>query len=266
LQAFDQECAVSIEELLCAVRLPPESVDVGDVEKEQLVEQQLGIQLPSDYKHFWRRYGAGEFYDPDRLTVRIWNPFSEHHSDHLSTECDHLRAWEEEVPYRVYPEVPGLLPWGSDDNGYTLYWLTDGPPDKWPVLFRSPHEAYFEQFDLSMTSYLAGCFSQRIKAWCNHSGPVFFSGPERVRFIAAIAQKRRHRYVPYPAPDAWPATVVQVAGALQNSQDCSFALHDALLEAGHPELADHFKLATHPKDCWALDLILQNPRRRKGRH
>jgi hypothetical protein len=34
-------------------------------------------------------------------------------------------------------------------------------------------------------------------------------------------------------------------------------LHDALLEAGHPELAEHFQQEQwHPKGCFALDLIL----------
>jgi hypothetical protein len=61
----------------------------------------------------------------------------------------------------------------------------------------------------------------------------------------------------YPAPDSWPATVVQLANALYNGKDCGFALHDALLEAGHPELADHFRQEQHhPKGCWALDLVL----------
>jgi SMI1-KNR4 cell-wall len=221
---------------------------------------QLGLRLPSDYKQFWRCYGAGEFVDPPRLGIQVWDPFSDYYFDKISADCDSLRRWGEAVPYSVYPEVPGLLPWGSDDNGYTLYWLTEGHPDMWPVLFRPPREhTYFERIDLSMTSYLAGCFSQRIKAWCNHSEPVFFCGPERVRFIAAIAQKRRYRYVPYPAPDTWPANVVQLAAALQNSQDCSFALHDALQEAGHPELADHFRQATHSKDCWALEVIFRTP-------
>jgi hypothetical protein len=61
---------------------------------------------------------------------------------------------------------------------------------------------------------------------------------------------------PYPAPASWPSTIVQLAVALYNGQDCSFALHDALLEAGHGELAEHFKEKDHPKGCWAVDLLL----------
>jgi hypothetical protein len=53
-----------------------------------------------------------------------------------------------------------------------------------------------------------------------------------------------------------PAAVVQLAEALYAGGDCAFALHDALLEAGHAELAEHFQTPTHPKGCWALDLLL----------
>jgi hypothetical protein len=50
---------------------------------------------------------------------------------------------------------------------------------------------------------------------------------------------------------------VQLAESLYAGQDCSFALHDALLEAGHAELAEHFREETsHPKGCWVVDLIL----------
>jgi hypothetical protein len=35
---------------------------------------------------------------------------------------------------------------------------------------------------------------------------------------------------PYPAPDHWPSIVVQLAEALYNGENCTFALHDALLE------------------------------------
>src|SRR5262249_10761875 len=61
---------------------------------------------------------------------------------------------------------------------------------------------------------------------------------------------------PYPAPESWPPTVRGLAESLYGGEPCHFALHDALLEAGHPQLAGHFREADHPKGCWALDLIL----------
>lgn len=58
------------------------------------------------------------------------------------------------------------------------------------------------------------------------------------------------------APADWPRNVNQLAEALYAGADCAFALHDALLDAGHPELAEHFREREHPKGCWALDAIL----------
>jgi hypothetical protein len=55
--------------------------------------------------------------------------------------------------------------------------------------------------------------------------------------------------------------VVQLAHALANGDDCAFALHDALCENGHHDLATHFKdgKACHAgKDCPLLkELVTQ---------
>jgi len=62
---------------------------------------------------------------------------------------------------------------------------------------------------------------------------------------------------PYPAPPSWSAAVVNLAQAVYNGADAGFALHDALLESGHPDLAAHFmEQGWHPKGCWAVDLIM----------
>jgi len=63
---------------------------------------------------------------------------------------------------------------------------------------------------------------------------------------------------PFPTPVSWPATVVALAAAVYNGADAGFALHDALLESGYPELAEHFaQEECHPKGCWLIDALLQ---------
>jgi hypothetical protein len=80
---------------------------------------------------------------------------------------------------------------------------------------------------------------------------------ERQRQTVVLRHIFGNPFRPYPAPPSWPATVVQLAESLYAGQDCAFALHDALLEAGHAELAEHFRQETwHPKGCWVVDLIL----------
>jgi hypothetical protein len=78
---------------------------------------------------------------------------------------------------------------------------------------------------------------------------------------AAQASLLRHivgnPFRPYSAPPSWPANVVQLAEAVYQGGDTGFALADALLEAGRPELAQHFRSEqAHPKGCWVVDMVL----------
>jgi hypothetical protein len=86
------------------------------------------------------------------------------------------------------------------------------------------------------------------------------------RFPTSIKRRVRKALISHILPDqpfrrdrheGWPAFVVQLAESLYAGTDCRLPLHDALLEAGHPELAEHFGAEEwHPKGCWALDVIL----------
>jgi hypothetical protein len=89
------------------------------------------------------------------------------------------------------------------------------------------------------------------------------------KFVGALAEEKawqaaalRHvlgnPFRPYPAPASWPALVVDLAQQLYDGADVRLVLHDALLDAGHAELAGHFRAeAWHPKGCWVLDLVLR---------
>src|SRR5262249_35774093 len=65
-------------------------------------------------------------------------------------------------PYGVFPDQPGLLPWGGDENGHLLHWLTEGAPKEWPVIIES-HEGELERFDMSMTTFLAKALTNQIR-------------------------------------------------------------------------------------------------------
>jgi hypothetical protein len=64
---------------------------------------------------------------------------------------------------------------------------------------------------------------------------------------------------PPPTTDNWPAAVSQLADAMYEGEPCHDVLRDALLDAGFPDLADHFAQPeqAHPKGCWVVDLILK---------
>jgi hypothetical protein len=56
---------------------------------------------------------------------------------------------------------------------------------------------------------------------------------------------------------SWSLTIVQLARAYLNGEECGFALHDALLETGRPEVADVFRTPDHPRRFWVAEEIVQ---------
>jgi hypothetical protein len=163
---------MSIEELLSCVPAPSAPVDSGSPEAWDATQKKLGISLPTDYMDFGIRYGTGLLYDPNGAVINILNPFSVTYTDQVASESHGLatvrRRVPDGLPYGIYPEVPGLLFWGSDYNGFGLYWLTEGTPDKWPIIVKFPRQhSDFQEFNLSLTSFMAGCLTRRITcvAW-----------------------------------------------------------------------------------------------------
>lgn len=85
----------------------------------------------------------------------------------------------------------------------------------------------------------------------------FTTEPERQRQVALLLELFGNPFRPYAAPSHWPATVVGLAQALYDGQDNRLILADGLEEAGHAELAEHFRAEEwHPKGCWVMDMIL----------
>jgi hypothetical protein len=65
------------------------------------------------------------------------------------------------VPYPLFPEPGGLLPFGIDDNGDGLYWLTTGEPDQWSIVVNESRAPEYEQFDMSVTEFLQEVLSRK---------------------------------------------------------------------------------------------------------
>lgn len=117
--------------------------------------------------------------------------------------------------------------------------------------------------DPSSLVYVARAARER--AWHNGRPQRMPWDPGRDRFLRCeeIDQVGLLRHVVgnpfrrFSGPQVWPVGVLRLAEALYAGADVAFALADALLEAGHPELAEHFRAeAWHPKGCWVVDLVL----------
>ncbi len=159
---------MSIEELTRVLEPPHVPRDTHGSAGWEDVERRLGGRVPTDYRAFIERYGTG--YIGKFLT--ICNPFCEieglnlfGHGNLALDALRELREHGERIPYPIFPEPGGLFPFGSTDNGDTLYWLTSGAPDSWRVAVNEARGPLWEVFEMTTTTFLARLFSRDLR--CN---------------------------------------------------------------------------------------------------
>jgi hypothetical protein len=99
------------------------------------VERRLGLSLPDDFKSFTSAYGK-------QIRVRTWALRA------------HYEGVDEPLPFALYPDVGGLLPWGGTDNGDVLLWEAKGPPKRWSVWIQHSRFADYDRFEGGMVDFL----------------------------------------------------------------------------------------------------------------
>ena len=159
---------MSIHQLKSLVPPPIRPFEVGSIEQWQAIEQNLGLVLPADYRDFVFTYGTGLF----AQLYRVYNPFSTNDWMNLSTsigrDCGWIREtkrdWPNRVPYPIFPESSGLLPWGNDENGNHYYWITSGSPDSWLVVSDELRGEGFREYGKCMTDFLCEVLTGKIEA------------------------------------------------------------------------------------------------------
>lgn len=139
------------------------------------VEGELNLRLPNDYKGLVADYGAGYFDD----FLLILQPYEANSNIDLLTQrsarLNALRSLGEQgesVPFNVEPRKEQLLPWGATDNGDVCYWVTqpDKDPEEWTIAVNEARGPQWEQFNGSVTEFLAAVFSRMLKVSIFPSG------------------------------------------------------------------------------------------------
>jgi hypothetical protein len=142
---------MAIEDLVSFIPPPAEPIDgEGDW---SVPEREFGIVFPADFKELIRRYGTGRFCG----SLRIANPLRPWGRDIIHDDLSRYRELRgaAEIRLRLFPEEPGLLPWGSDSNGHLYCWWTQGPSDGWTVAqLAHGDEEDFETVPGPITSFL----------------------------------------------------------------------------------------------------------------
>ncbi|HTU17709.1 MAG TPA: SMI1/KNR4 family protein [Gemmataceae bacterium] len=159
---------------------PPEQpTEAGSSKLRRSVERALGSPLPTDLYEFALVYGSGRFHSRESgCLLQICNPFSGAFFDQVvdwANLCRDLKKAEGDsyIPYDLYPERPGLLALGDDDNGRFIFWLTEGEPDEWPILVW-PLERQFKRIDKSLNEFLYQLFSGTIDCWGGDKRSTWF--------------------------------------------------------------------------------------------
>src|SRR3954464_15332869 len=112
---------MALAELLDLVPAPEHPVESGDPSQWPEIEQALGTTLPFDYKEFVHTYGTGNL----GRFIRVLNPFARSEFSALVPSASRITQVFREgndyangrFKYALHPDKPGLLPWGTDDNG-----------------------------------------------------------------------------------------------------------------------------------------------------
>jgi hypothetical protein len=138
MQHGGQNITPDFAELCEAVPPPMDPVEAGGLEAFSAVEARLGIALPAGYKSLIGAYGTGSW----KGFLWVLNPFASNRFLNLFEQTQRqleaeraIRAdCSSEVPFPIYPEPGGLLPWAITDNGDRLYWLTEGNPENWAIV------------------------------------------------------------------------------------------------------------------------------------
>jgi hypothetical protein len=148
------------------VRFVTPSRHRGRISSWDMIERELGSELPADYKEFIIKFGAADL----GAFIYPLSPFSTQQSRNLLSQIPRqlsaLRELKEaftwEIPLPLYPETNGVLPWGITANGDVLHWLTIGHPSEWTTVVTASRDSAFRIYPFGMCRFLFGIMSKEI--------------------------------------------------------------------------------------------------------
>ena len=151
---------MAIEELLAVIPPPENPLETEDNGAWERAQEIVGTKLPQDYLDYGLNYGTGVFCHFFGVINPLYKSYEStvNYNLEVTKECSSFRDY----PYKVFPDSPGLLPWGGDELGHVFHWLTEGDPESWPVVIES-HEGGIERIEVSLTTFLAKAFSNEIR-------------------------------------------------------------------------------------------------------
>ncbi len=129
-------------------------------------ESILRIQFPRDFVEFGKRYGSGNI--RSAYSWEVWSPFR---SSYPLIVLEFSRVWNiykeameiDDVPFGIFPEVGGILPFACTCDNDWVCWITDGEPDSWRVVDMYNYErGGYEVLDKGFSDYFHSVLTRDI--------------------------------------------------------------------------------------------------------
>lgn len=107
---------------------PAKPKQIGSKREWQAVEKELGTKLPKDYWQYASKYGSGQWIQKDVDATSIYNPLAPGYVRFINEQLQMFRDYRagndpSDFEHQVFPESPGVLPIGSNDNGFSIFYL-----------------------------------------------------------------------------------------------------------------------------------------------
>jgi hypothetical protein len=124
------------------------------------------IQFPDDFVEFGRAYGSGTI--KAAYSWEVWSPFR---PTYPLIVLEFARVWNlfkdaadvSGVPFGIFPEVGGLLPFAKSADGDWVCFRTAGEPNGWDVVDLGRYEpGGYEILEGGFADYFVSVLSRRV--------------------------------------------------------------------------------------------------------
>jgi hypothetical protein len=144
---------MSLNKLLSILPPPNTPIDNGTEGMWEVVENKMGLKLPSDYKQYINTFGYGAILG----FAWVVSPFSR--SLMAIDRPDIKNGYQPlldylQLPYKFYPEPQGLLPCVVCEQLGNLMWITEGDPDNWKLIWLSHYLDNIVTFEFGLVDFL----------------------------------------------------------------------------------------------------------------
>jgi hypothetical protein len=101
------------------------------------IEQAVGFRYPAEFRELCSTFPPGEFQSLLKVLHPSAGPDPAAHAEEVTGYAALLRddAARRGLPYPIYPDPGGVVPWAIIGFDYVIGWLADAEtPDAWPVI------------------------------------------------------------------------------------------------------------------------------------